>query len=119
MALNYQILGEKIQTIRKEHKISQLKFAEMIDKSPTFVSRLERGIKHPSLETLIVISNVLETSIDILLSENMDYLREQKIAEQDEILSNCTTYERFVLIESMKELQNILRRAERFHNWSR
>ena len=119
MALNYQVLGKKIQMLRREHKISQLQFAEMIEKSPTFVSRLERGIKHPSLDTLVVISNILETSLDLLLSENMEFLHSQRMTEQDEILMNCTNYERFVLVESMKEIKLVLRKGESFHNWSK
>ena len=103
MALNYQILGKKIQLLRTEHKISQLRFAEMIEKSPTFVSRMERGVRRPSLETLVVIANLLETSLDNLLAENMDLLSSQRKSDQEDILMNCTTYERFVLLESMPQ----------------
>ena len=117
MALNYQILGKKIQLLRTEHKISQLRFAEMIEKSPTFVSRMERGVRRPSLETLVVIANLLETSLDNLLAENMDLLSSQRKSDQEDILMNCTTYERFVLLESMKEIKRVLRKGESFHSW--
>ena len=54
MAINYVLLGRKIQRLRSERRISQMEFAEMIATSATFVSRLERGLKGPSLETLII-----------------------------------------------------------------
>ncbi len=57
MALNYHLLGKKIQQLRVERKIPQIKFAEMINTSSTFVSCMERGIKGPSLETLIMIAD--------------------------------------------------------------
>ena len=119
MALNYQVLGRKIQLLRTEHKISQLKFAEMIEKSPTFVSRMERGVRRPSLETLVVIAALLDSSLDNLLSESMDLLQSKRISEQEDILKNCNPYERYVLLESMKEIKHILRTGESFRTWDK
>ena len=57
MALNYILLGKRIQTIRKKKGLSQAKLSEIIDKTPTYVSYIESGIKSPSLDTLILIAN--------------------------------------------------------------
>ena len=114
MALNYLILGKKIQTLRAERKISQIRFAEMIDKSPTFVSRMERGLKRPSLETLVTIARILEVTLDSLLSENTDSLPSEKQDDQESVLRNCSAFERYVLLESMKEIKRILREGENF-----
>lgn len=41
MALNYILLGKRIQTIRKKKGLSQAKLSEIIDKTPTYVSYIE------------------------------------------------------------------------------
>ena len=112
MALNNHLLGKKIQHLRSERKISQLQFAEMIDTSPTFVSRMERGAKGPSLETLILIADALDVSIDSLLAESRERPRASNKAQFSAILQDCTPFEQYVLMESMKEIKRILREGE-------
>ena len=62
MALNYVVLGERIRKLRTERRISQDRLADMIDRSPTFVSRLEQGEKGPSLDTLQIPCTLLSTA---------------------------------------------------------
>lgn len=109
MALDLQVLGKRIQYLRNKQKISQIAFAELIDTSPTFVSRLERGIKGPSLETLLSIAEVLHVSIDELVFGNRQKPIDAGISEFSEILDDCSAYERFVLIHSTSEIKRILR----------
>jgi len=115
MALNYSLLGGKIKEIRKAKKISQTLFAEMIDKSTTFVSRMERGEKGPGLETLVLIADVLTVSLDNLLEGNRIPLPQESAESKDE-LSNCSPFERYVLTESRCSLMRILRDGEKFRN---
>lgn len=115
MALNYSLLGGKIKEIRKEKKISQALFAEMIDKSTTFVSRMERGEKGPGLETLVLIADVLTVSLDDLLEGNRIPLLQDSTESKDE-LSNCSPFERYVLTESRCSLMRILRDGEKYRN---
>ncbi len=119
MALNYQFLGRKIQQKRMEMKISQLKFAELIDTSSAFVSRMERGEKGPSLETLVLIADVLDTSIDALLADNRVYVQNGYAAELIETMKDCSAYERFVLLRCLKETKRILREGEPMHKQDR
>ena len=112
MSLNYHLLGKKIQQLRNERRISQLKFAEMIETSPTFVSRMERGLKGPSLETLVMIANVLETSLDTLLAESRERPQKVQVNEIAALLEDCNTYECFVLLQNVRELKRILREGE-------
>ena len=39
-----KIIGANIRFIRKSNKLSQEKFAELVDLSPQFISDLERGL---------------------------------------------------------------------------
>ena len=65
--MNYELLGKKIRTQRKEKKYTLEQLAEKLDVSATFIGQIERAKGIPSLETLVKIANVLEISTDSLL----------------------------------------------------
>ena len=71
MQLNYIVLGQRIQKIRKSKHISQAVLSAMIDKSAGYISYLECGTKVMSLETFVSIANALEVSTDTLLSRQL------------------------------------------------
>ena len=112
MALNYHLLGKKIQQLRNERKISQIRFSEMIETSSTFVSCIERGIKGPSLETLILIADALDASLDTLLAESREHPQNGHVTEITALLKDCSTYERYVMLQNLKELKRILREGD-------
>lgn len=65
--LNYKEIGKRIQTKRKEIKITQEKLSEIIDVSPSYISEIERGSSICSLATLTNIADTLNTSLDYLV----------------------------------------------------
>ena len=48
MYLNYQAIGKRIRLLRKQQHLSQMTLAEMVNKSPTYISLVENGQKGPS-----------------------------------------------------------------------
>ena len=70
--VNYKALGERIQQRRQHLGLSQQTAAENLDLSTSFFSRVERGEKVASLETLIKIANGFEFSLDFLLQDSLD-----------------------------------------------
>ena len=109
MALNYILLGKRIKDSRCKRKLSQASLAEMIDKSPTYVSYLESGIKCPSLDTLVQIANVLQVSADCLLAESLNSPLEVDSSEFDEVFDDCNPYEWRVIIETARALKAAMR----------
>lgn len=109
MALNYILLGKRIQTIRKKKGLSQAKLSEIIDKTPTYVSYIESGIKSPSLDTLILLANALGVTADMLLAESLDNHLLVDVGEYAELLNDCSPYERRVLIENARALKKTMR----------
>ncbi len=67
------MLGDKLYTLRKNRKISQEKFAEILNTSRQAVSKWERNEAKPDIDKLIVISKLFNVSIDYLLSYEIDY----------------------------------------------
>lgn len=64
--LNLQI-GNQIRKARERSGLTQEQFAEAIDKSPQFISDLERGLSGISLETLKKICETFQVSSDTIL----------------------------------------------------
>ena len=108
MGLNYCKIGRRIKEIRKRNQLSQSMLSELIDKSPTYISYIESGYKIMSLETFVLIANALEIPGDWLLSEQIKSA--PKIASQEitMILSDCTAYERLIIIDTVKSLKSNL-----------
>ena len=71
---NYRLLGLKIAYYRKKKGYTQEQFAELIDKSLSFVGQIEANngaaIKGVSLDTLFVIALILVVQISKLFSED-------------------------------------------------
>ena len=74
--------AENLRTIRKERNISQEQLAEMLSVSRQAVSKWEQGTVYPETEKLILISKVLNISLDYLLLD--DNFKKNK----DSIISN-------------------------------
>lgn len=109
MPLNYILLGKRIKDARYKRKLSQAALAEIIDKSPTYVSYLESGIKCPSLYTLVQIANALQVSADYLLAESLNSPIQVDFSEFNDIFIDCNPYERRVIIESARALKVAMR----------
>ena len=109
MSLNYQIIGKRLRRYRKKQHLSQLTIAERIGKSPSYLSYLESGSKHPSLETLVNIINVLGVSADMVLAENVRANRMVASSEFQQILSDCSEKEVRILLAVVRDLKRILR----------
>lgn len=62
--------GDKLQSLRKEHNLSQEAFAEILDVSRQSVSKWESGKIYPEIDKLIFISNYFHISLDELIKES-------------------------------------------------
>lgn len=59
-------IGRKIARARKDLKLSQEEFAELVGVHPTYIGAVERGEKHASVKTLHKISLVLKMTLSEL-----------------------------------------------------
>ena len=112
MSLNYHVIGQRIRNYRQQRNLSQNSVAEKIDKSATYISYIEGGIKHPSLETLVDLANLLGVTTDLLLGENLEYTKLVREMEYQLILHDCNDQERRFLVEATKALKDIMRSDE-------
>ena len=68
MSVDFQLIGSRIKTIRKQAGKTQEWLAEQIDVSVGYISQIERGITKISLDTLGEISSVLGGDMAFLVS---------------------------------------------------
>ena len=64
-----QAFGEVIEKLRLERNLSQADLAELGDFNRTYISDLERGLKQPSLSTIVRLSNAFKMKTSDLIQE--------------------------------------------------
>ena len=109
MALNYISIGNKIKVIRKKKGLSQSKLSEMIDRSPTYISYIESGIKSMSLDTFVLLANALNVTADELLVDSLENTIKVSNHEFTTLLADCNEYERRVLLDITATTKKALR----------
>ena len=68
MALDYNIIGERLKEARVNKKYTQENLAEKLDVSVAFLSKIERGKSHINLKRLNQLCGLLDVSEGYLLN---------------------------------------------------
>ncbi len=63
--------SEKLQTLRKENKLSQEQLADMLDVSRQAVSKWESGQTYPEMDKLLTMCKIFECSLDDLTNDDV------------------------------------------------
>lgn len=82
MELNYKLIGSHIREVRQKKNIQQKELARQINRVPSYISDIERGLAHPSLGVLFSIAEILGVTLNDLVygaPENSLDPRESKI----------------------------------------
>jgi len=74
-------LGNRIRYLRNRAGVTQAQLAERVDISPEFMSRVERGLKAPSLDS----ANKIADALGITLSDLFDFQETQR-GEKEELV---------------------------------
>ena len=103
-------LGERIQSLRRDRKLTQESLAQACGISQKYLSELERGEKAPSWETLVAIAhNGFRIKLAVLLfSVDEDVGTETR--QLDEVLAGRPKAARYDLL---KAVELILRAGEK------
>ena len=100
--MDKETMGKRIRALRKKHdKQTQDKFSEAIGISITYLSEIERGIKMPSVNTLIKIINELGISADVLF-------RDEVIAAKPYVLNEMTERMQDLSPPELKMISDVL-----------
>lgn len=58
-----RLLSDTVRETRKSARLSQEKLAEKAGLSTVFISRIERGVESPSVDSLVKIARALGTTV--------------------------------------------------------
>lgn len=92
--------GATVRELRKNLKLTQEQLGELSELHPVYVSEVERGIRNPSLESIVKLSGALKVTPDDLMS-----LVFQPDAEHQEIKKQIMT---LINQQSLKDLKTLL-----------
>lgn len=78
-----QTFGTMIATLRKEKKLTQVEVAEMMGVTDKAVSKWERDLSFPDINTLPKLAELFDVTVDELMQVKVDTKKEEntKIAE--------------------------------------
>ena len=112
--IDYTMVGARIKELRQLAHITQAAFAELVDVSPSYVSLIETGKKHPSLEFFIRTAAVLETTLDYLLTGTLPPSDKQKVSPVLlHMFKDCSDADRNMLIELLQNTKGIMKKYGR------
>ena len=104
--LNYKEIGKRIKTKRLEKHLTQEKLSELIDVSPSYISEIERGGSICSLQTLVKINSILDSSLDYLV---FGIISENAKNTFSEILKNIPKKNQELYIRLCEDIANSLK----------
>ena len=108
MEINYADIGKRIRQERNNRKITQEKLAEISGVTVQHISNIENFNTKLSLPVLVSIANAMEVDVSALL---IDSLTNNSISSDYivlQMLSECTSDERIVIINTLKALKDSL-----------
>lgn len=106
MAVDYNIIGERIKLARKERNMTQEKLAEEMGVSIAFLSRIERGSSQINLKRLSQICNILGTTEGEILNGVSSGSSTYLDSELSNILKNCSSEQVKLIYEIAKVIAN-------------
>lgn len=92
-------LGERIREERNKRQLTQENLAEKLDVSASYVGQIERGERNPTLNTLILIANSFDVTVDYLLRDSLTALDYSTDEDWMRLTQRKTSEEKKILIE--------------------
>ena len=100
--MDYVKLGEKIKKERMRNRLTQEMLAEMADITSSYVGQIERGERKVTLSKLVRIANVLNVSVDYLLSDTAELTEDNLQAEIKNAMNNMEEKDKHMIIDIIK-----------------
>lgn len=79
-------LGERVQSLRRRHNITQEELGKIIDVSAVSIGGWERGTRYPSAEAIVSLANFFHVSADYLLGVSNNKSDDFLLSRQEGLL---------------------------------
>ena len=107
--MDYKLLGQRIRAARLSAGFSQEQLAEAVGLTSQHISHTEVASTKISLPSLVKIANVLDISVDKLLSDSVKDSTPHLLADVQDIFSDCDGDEVYVMLEAAKAVKSSIR----------
>ena len=107
MAVDFKLIGKRIQQKRKALGKTQENLAEYLDVSVVYVSNIERGVTKISLTTLSNISDFLGCDVAELVSNTSTNSGKYLKNDIDEIINSFDNNEKHILLSLLKTYKDM------------
>lgn len=108
MKIDFVAVGKRIKKARKACGITQEKLAELTGLSTAHIGKVEVATNEPSLQTLVDIANALNTGVDSLLADNVNYPTVYLRKDIEELLDGVTSQELTIMVATLTTLRHSL-----------
>lgn len=106
MALDYNIIGQRIKKARQNKHLTQKDLAEKLDVSVAFLSRIERGSSHINLKRLNQICDILNITEGQILNGSSGNSKNYLNAEFSELLKSSSSEEQKLIYKIAQVIVN-------------
>ena len=107
MVIDYKRIGKRIRHVRKKNGLSQADLADATGLSFQYISQIETGKKHASLESVVRIAIELNVTVDFLLN-GFDSVHCNYEGEIHEALMGCTGFEMNMVLNFITGMRSSL-----------
>ena len=107
--MDYFLLGQRIRAARLAAGMSQEQLAEMIGLTSQHISHVEVASTKISLPSLVKIANVLHTSIDKLLSDNVYDSKPYLLEDVQALFMDCDPDEIYIILQVADAIKRSIR----------
>ena len=104
MAIDYGMIGQRLQARRMDRKLTQEVLAEKAGITVVYLSKIENGKVHPTLELLDTLCGILELELSTLLSGVQTTSPGYGNEQLHRLFASLTPQARQVALNIMKEL---------------
>lgn len=109
--LDYKEIGARLKWRRKNQGITQETLAEQVDISAVYLSKIENGHVHPTLDLLDAICAVLNCEVDFLFPnsspDNMDCLKKYQNEQVLQLFHACSPQVKPIVLELLEKLSKL------------
>ena len=98
MSQIYSDIGKSVKRQRKAHHLTQEKLADKLGITPQYLSRIERGVVHPSLELLYHMASILDSPVYALLPSSLSPQRSFLSEDISYRMNHCTDQQKFLVV---------------------
>ena len=106
--VDYKGLGMRVRLFRQGKGLTQEQLAEKVSVTRNHIAHLESGDNVPSLALTVRIANVLEKSVDELLSDSLDVYMEGARTDILGILEGCSPRKAEMILRCMEAIRDVM-----------